>query len=129
MTATVGRALGSVATVALVSACVPVTIQATTGRVYQDGSDPAGSAAIASASRDLPCDRPLIKVVARDKYYTGGESYLVVPTVLEGCGQRVTYQVEHAALENDLAARYVLKSRAPAGNAPPPAASGPANGS
>jgi TonB C terminal len=114
---------------ALVCSCVPITFEATTGRVYQEGSDPAGSAAIASASHDLPCDRPLIRVVSRDKYYTGGESYLVVPTVLEGCGQRVTYQVEHAALENDLAARYTLKSRTAAPAASAAVSAVPTNGS
>jgi hypothetical protein len=46
-------------------------------------------AAIASAAHDLPCDRASVQVVANDP---NG-----LANIIEGCGQRVTYQVVDAA--------------------------------
>lgn len=42
-------------------------------------------AALASAAHDLPCDRASLKVVATDAHGFGN--------VVEGCGQRITYQI------------------------------------
>jgi hypothetical protein len=67
-------------------------IQATDGSVAMamqgdpDAASATDRAAIASAAHDLPCPRASIRVVARG------------PTVVEGCGQQITYQEE----EHDL---------------------------
>jgi hypothetical protein len=67
-------------------------IQATDGSVSMaiqgdpDASSATDRAAIASAAHDLSCDRTSIRVVARE------------PTVVEGCGQQLTYKEE----EHDL---------------------------
>jgi hypothetical protein len=86
---------------------------ATDGHVYQDTADPASDAAAASAARDLPCDSASVVVVARDKFYTSTQEFNLVPTVVDGCGQRATYVVVHLQEEGDRAGRYVLVSRVP----------------
>jgi hypothetical protein len=48
--------------------------------------DAAPEAAILSAAHDLPCSRASITIVSKEA--------IGVPTVLDGCGQRVTYHVD-----------------------------------
>jgi hypothetical protein len=105
--------LTRVALLLAATSCVPRTFEATTGRVYDEGSDPQSSAAIASASRDIPCDRPLVKAVKRERFTLTLNDWVMVPTVLEGCGKRATYKVVHAEPMNDRAERYVLVSVEP----------------
>jgi hypothetical protein len=67
-------------------------IQATDGSVYMatpddpDAPEAPVHAAIASAARDIPCNRASIRLVMRE------------PTVVEGCGQRLTYKEEEHEL-------------------------------
>ena len=42
-------------------------------------------AVLASAAHDLPCDRASLKVIGTDEHGFGN--------VVEGCGQRITYQI------------------------------------
>lgn len=101
----------ALAGVVLLGGCVSKTFEATTGRVYQEGVNPSSAAALASAARDLPCDRPSITLVERTPFYSTGQAYTMIPTVAEGCGKRVTYQIVHSEPANDLAARFVVASR------------------
>ncbi len=45
----------------------------------------AVEAALASAAHDLPCDRASLKVIGTDAHGFGN--------VVDGCGQRITYQI------------------------------------
>jgi hypothetical protein len=86
---------------------------ATDGSVFQDRRDPAAEAAVASAAHDLQCDPSSITVAGQDWYSAPDVEVDRVPTVLEGCGARVAYQVVHAEELDDSAGRYVLVSRSP----------------
>jgi hypothetical protein len=67
-------------------------LAATDGQVFTAmNDDPRGSqiahqAAVVSAAHDIPCDVAAVRVVANQ------------PTVVEGCGQRVTYKEEEHAI-------------------------------
>jgi len=104
-------------------------IQATDGSVYMatpsdsEAAHVPEKAAMASASRDIPCARASLRIVGHE------------PTVVEGCGQRLTYQEEERDLvppagytvDSDIKGyREVLVSRVnlpDAGPAPEPAPS------
>jgi hypothetical protein len=84
-------------------------------------------AALASAAHDLPCDRASIQVVGADPNGFAN--------VLEGCGQRVTYQIADVAeppsatpSEPVKKHKYVVIHRAAVAAAPaPPASAAPAH--
>ena len=67
-------------------------VQATDGSVFTATSADAEAArvpekaAIASAAHDIPCARASLRVVGHE------------PTVVDGCGQRITYKEEEHAL-------------------------------
>jgi hypothetical protein len=65
----------------------------------------ADKAAIASAAHDLPCAQASIKVVG-----TGVNDF---PNILDGCGQRVTYQFKVGGETGDKMP-YLLSGRMPA---------------
>jgi hypothetical protein len=105
--------LHRLACVAFLAGCAPPMYEATDGSVFQGKGEPSHEAAIASAVRDLPCDRASIVVVGRERFYTADDEFRVVPNVLEGCGERVIYQVVHANEAGDAAGRYLMVSRVP----------------
>jgi hypothetical protein len=67
-------------------------LAATDGEVFTTmNDDPRGSevahrAAVVSAAHDIPCDAASLRVIAN------------LPTVVEGCGQQVTYKEEEHAI-------------------------------
>ena len=76
-------------------------------------------AAIASAAHDLPCDRASVRVVGNDP---NG-----LANVIDGCGQRVTYQIADVADETAASPsgpvkkhKYVLIRRLPFATPPAP---------
>ncbi|HEX8791480.1 MAG TPA: hypothetical protein VF765_11060 [Polyangiaceae bacterium] len=84
----------------------------------------ARDAALASAAHDLPCDRASIQVVGADP---NGFANIV-----EGCGQRVTYQIADVAGEPTASPsepvkkhKYVVLTRTPLAAPPAPPASAP----
>jgi hypothetical protein len=110
---------GSVHTGGTYSDCDEIkreSYRATDGSLHQDwpvvpsgsGAD-AHEAAIASAAHDLPCDRRRIVVVDERNL------------ILEGCGQRITYQTVGDMTENGR--RYLLVGRIPIPGAPAPSPS------
>jgi hypothetical protein len=101
----------SLACVIFTSGCASQIYEATDGRVYQDKGEPSYEAALASATKDLPCDRAAITVVDHDSFRLSSQEVSVVPSALEGCGHRVTYQVVHVEEDGDVAGRYMMVSR------------------
>jgi len=100
-----------VAAIGLLGGCATPMFVATDGS-HQDRLNPPYEAAVASAVRDLPCDRSSIAVVGYERFERAGQTADAVPNILEGCGGRVTYEVVHAAEESDVAGRYLMVSRA-----------------
>ncbi len=81
----------------------------------------AREAAIASAAHDLPCDRASIQIVGGDPNGFAN--------VVEGCGQRVTYQIADVAPEATATPtdavkkrKYVVLTRSALAAPPPPPA-------
>jgi hypothetical protein len=92
---------------------IPSTFfEATDGTRYGSSNPMANSleAAIASGAHDLPCERASIVVVEAQ--------HLPEHYVLEGCGQRVTYDSASSEGDSDVAVRFMLVRRVPVAGLP-----------